>query len=351
MDYPPELNLKKILVTRTDRIGDMVLSTPVFSEIKKAFPEAEVTALCQPVTAPILRGNPNIDEIIVYDKRGAHRSFIKTILFAMQLRKQKFDCVVCLHPTNRVHIISFFAGIPLRVGYDKKMSFLLNKKISDKKYEGLKHESEYNFDLLEQIGIKKPEELRLYFDPCDEGRDELSCLLTEVSLRQNFVAMFTGSSCNSKIWPEEYFSDLADKVAEKYDCSIVLVGGAEDKARAERIKSMTKCECIDFSGRLSLKGLGSLFEKANLLISNDSGPAHIAAALDTPVISIFGRKNAGLSPKRWRPLGDKSWFLHKDVGCVSCLAHACQIDFKCLKSITPEDVLGIIEAHRDVFGF
>ena len=155
--------IQKILVTRTDRIGDVVLSTPVFPAIKRRYPKVCVAALVLKETEAIVRGNPWIDQVIVYDKKGRYRSWWQTIWFGWSLRKERFDLVIHLHPTNRVNIISWLARIPIRIGYQRKSHFLLTHVIEEKKWQGKKHEAEYNFDLLSLIDVPMPEQLELYF--------------------------------------------------------------------------------------------------------------------------------------------------------------------------------------------
>ncbi len=144
---------KKILIIRTDRLGDVILSTPVIENLKFAYPDAHIAFMCRPYTREVLEGNPYLDEVIVYDKYGKQKSFFNSIKFAFNLRKEKFDCVIILHPTNRVHMISYFAAIPYRIGWETKMSFFLTKKLPHRKHEGKKHEVEYTLDLIRSLGV------------------------------------------------------------------------------------------------------------------------------------------------------------------------------------------------------
>jgi ADP-heptose:LPS heptosyltransferase len=129
-------------------------------------------------------------------------------------------------------------------------------------------------------------------------------------------------------------------IKERYDYKIIVVGQENNKT----INYITRGHSVvNLAAKLSIAELGCLLHKSRLFISNDSGPVHIAAALDTPVISIFGRGDKGLSPQRWRPLAEHSFYLHKDVGCRQCLAHNCQRDFLCLRSIKPEEVFELMQ--------
>ena len=157
------LKIKRILVTRTDRMGDVVLSTPVFSAVKKRYPSCYLAVLVLKETEPIVSGNPWVDRIVVYDKNGKDHSWRRTVKFGFDLRREKFDVVIHLHPTNRVNIISWLAGISVRIGYRRKNHHLLTHTIQELKQEGKKHEAEYNFDLLALIDIPMPDPLELFF--------------------------------------------------------------------------------------------------------------------------------------------------------------------------------------------
>ena len=330
----------RILLTRTDRIGDVVLSTPAIKAVRDKYPDSHIAFMVRPYALDIVQGNPYLDEVIVYDKYGKQKSLLNTIKFARSLRKKEFDLAIMLHPTNRVHIISYVAGIPERVGYDRKLSFLLTKKVHHLKQEGKKHELEYTLDLLKEIGIEsKDKEL---FVPLHE-RDllKIESFLDEHHVGRDvpIIAINPGASCPSKRWSPKNFATLSDDLAGKYKARIVIVGDEINKEFAKQVEDEMIHEPINLSGRTTVGELTALFSKCKLFVSNDSGPVHIACAVGTPVISIFGRKDPGLSPERWGPRGEKSVFFHKDVGCTVCLAHNCKIGFKCLEAVTPSEVI------------
>ena len=335
---------KRILITRTDRLGDVALSTPVIRHMRKLYPDAYIAFMVKPENRDVVANNPHLDEVIIYDKRVSHKSFWNTVKFALRLRKKKFDTAVVLHPTNRVHIMLFLAGIPLRIGYDRKMGFFLTKRISHRKQEGGKHEVDYNFDLLKRSGfdIEKADR-RPYMVTADNDRRLVDSVQKDLGIGNNAIAIHAGASCPSKRWPPENFARAADILSEKYGCDIVLVGADETAKYSKLVASGMKHRAIDLTGMLLVGELAELLSRCRLFISNDSGPVHIAVAAGTPVVAIFGRKDPGLSPARWRPLGDRDAVLHKDVGCDTCLAHNCKIDFACLKAITADDVVRAAE--------
>ncbi|MBI4373071.1 MAG: lipopolysaccharide heptosyltransferase II [Candidatus Omnitrophica bacterium] len=340
----PLSGIKKILVSRTDRIGDVVLSTPVFRAIKEKYTNAYVAAMVLKETAPLVQGNPWIDEVIIYDKKGRHKSWWQTFLFGLDLRKKGFDVAIHLHATNRVNIISWLASIPLRIGYQVELGrhgrnhFLLTNVVREKKWQGEKHEAEYNFDLLTLLDIPKPERLELYFPLLESDIHALNQVLPK-DLNRQYMVFHPSASCISKRWSPERMAKVADRLVQNYDILPVIIGEGPGVFHAAQMQEFMQEKALNLAGKLSLGMLAWLLKRARLLISNDSGPVHIAAAVRTPVISIFGRNQPGLSPTRWKALSENSSFLQKDVGCVECLAHRCQIDFKCLKELKVEDVL------------
>ncbi len=334
----------RILLTRTDRIGDVVLSTPAIKAMRDKFPASYIAFMVRPYAKDIVEGNPYLDEVIIYDKYGKQKSLFGTIKFAFELRKKKFDRAFMLHPTNRVHLISYLAGIPERIGYDRKLAIFLTKKIPHLKENGKKHELEYTLDLLNSTGIEaKDKELFVPIHEKDIGKIEK--ILEEYHVGKNvpLVAVNPGASSVSKRWPAKNFASVCDSLAKKYKARILIVSNNKNTEFAKVLAIGMEYEPVNLAGRTTVGELAAMLSKCRLFISNDSGPVHIACAVGVPVISIFGRKNPGLSPKRWGPTGEKSVVLHKDVGCDPCFAEACKIGFKCLEAITPAEVLKAAE--------
>jgi len=314
---------KRILIIRTDRIGDVLLSTPAIRLLRKTYPDAHIALIVRPYTYPVVKNNHNLDEVIVYDKYHQQKGIIATIKFAFAIRKKKFDQVFILHPTNRAHWIAFLAGIKQRIGFSRKASFLLTDKVEDEKHRGDKHETQYIIDLITASGIKVPDNFntrRLILDVSPAERDWVKEYLANKGIgKEKIIIINPLASCRSKIWPKARFKEVSEKLTRHY---------------GETVRVIT----IERVSEFSLGELSALLEKSVLLISNDSAPVHIAVALSIPVVDIFGRSDPGLSPRRWGPLGKDDIILHKDAGCVKCRAHNCDKDFECLKAITVDEV-------------
>ena len=331
---------KNILIVRLDRLGDVLLSTPAIKSVRNAYPNSRISVMVRPYCEDVVRGNPYLDEVIIYDKGGKEKGISGNLSFILNLRRRNFDLALILHPTARSHIITFLSGIPERVGYDKKLGLLLTKKVPHAKQFGLRHEIDYTLDLLRYIGIEAPEK-ELYMPVRGASEEKVRNIFTENGLSENdiIIALNPAASCASKRWPEKKFAELGDKLADKYKVRIVIVSGAEDKVYADSVSRLMRSPSLNLSGITTVSDLASVLKRAALFISNDSGPVHMACALGRPVIAIFGRSDRGLSPKRWGPVGRSDVVLHKDVECHKCLAHNCKIGFKCLEAITVDDAL------------
>ncbi len=339
----------KVLIVRTDRIGDVVLSTPAITAARKAFPQAYIAMMVSPETQEIVKGNPHLNEIILYDKKARHKSFLGTLDFAMRLRKKKFDIAFILHGTVRVNLVCFLAGIARRVGYARgKMDFLLTDKLEYKKRLGEKHEIEYSLDVLRRAGIKA-EASPLAMTVRKKDEESVDKLLRESGLgAKKFAVLHPGASDISKMWPKEKFAGLADILIDKFGVGVVFVCSPEQADIGEEAIRSMKNKPVSLCGQTSLGELAALLKRASLFISNDSGPVHIACAVGAPVISIFSRNKKGLNPGRWAPLGKKTRVAHKDVGCAECLAHNCKKSFLCISSVSVEE---IVEKAKELLNF
>lgn len=335
---------RRILIARLDRLGDVVLSTPVIRHMRKLFPDAYIAFMVRPENRDVVENNPDLNETIFYDKSGSEKGWWGTLRFALSLRKHKFDTAVALHPSNRTHIIFFLAGIPARIGYDKKMGWMLTKKVRHVKHEGLMHESDYNFELLAKGGFRVLTYDRTpYIRTSDHDKMFVDYLQSRMGIGANIITFHPGASCPSKRWAPDRFAAAADLLGERYKAEIVIVGGKGAEKYGSRMSAAMKRKAFDLTGKTGVGALAELLARSRLFVSNDSGPVHVAVAMGTPVVTVFGRKDPGLSPRRWGPLGMRDIVLHKDVGCVTCLAHNCDKGFKCLVAVTVEDVVRAAE--------
>ncbi len=305
---------KRILVVRLDRIGDVVLTTPVIQHLREAYPQACIAMMVRPVCRELLEGNPALNDVIDYDKDGAHHGWLSTIRFARGLRRYRFDTAIVVHPTRRSHWIVWLVGIPRRIGYDRKDGWLLTHRLPHRKQEGERHEAEYAMELLQVLGLASSGPLRPFVPVASQRRQEVDQWLAQhgIAAGQMLVAIHPSASCISKRWMPERFAQVADQLIETHNVHVVLIAGSGDDARnAEAVEGAMRHRPINVAGQLSLGELAALLSRCRLLISNDSGPVHVAAAVGTPVVALFGRAQPGINAARWRPLGPRHIVLDK----------------------------------------
>ena len=336
--------LKRILVVRPDRIGDVLLSTPALSALRRALPDAFIAVLVAPHAYEIVELNPYVDRVLVIDKKGRHRGIVGMAMLVKELKREQFDMALVLHGTRRLHLALFWARIPTRIGYNRKWGFLLTRRLKDVKPHGEKHETEYSLDLLRQVGLRI-QNAPVLLPTTAESDQTIDRFLKDegVAVGETVVVLHPGASSPSKRWMAQRFAQLADRLIQKRGLRLVVICGPQDVATGRAVLQAMHSRGIDACGKLSLREVGSLLKRSCLLISNDSGPVHAAVGVGTPVISIFGRSQPGLSQNRWRPLGPRDVALQKDVGCVVCLADDCQIDFECLKALSVDEVFEAAE--------
>lgn len=301
--------VKKILVVRNDRFGEFLLNIPALAALKKYFSLAKITLIVRPEVEELAKRIPSVDDILVWDSLIRH-CFLEKIRLLKEIMLRKFDLAIMLNPSKEFNIITYLSGIPLRLGYDRKGGFMLNYKIEDKKSQGSKHEVDYNLELIKVIGID--------FDSSDisfpleiRKEDFPDLRLAELGLDSgNFIVMHPWASNRDKEWPITNYRELFVKLSCDFGLKCVLVGGKEEVKRAEEFRK--DLPLIDVTAKTTLIELAGLLKRSKLLVTNDSGPMHLAVAVGTPVAAIFRKSPASVSAKRWGPIGRSSIVIEND---------------------------------------
>lgn len=300
---------KNILIVRTDRIGDVVLTTPAIRALRQAYPQARISILVSPATKDLVEGNPDLDEVLVDDRLKEHKGPFGFLKLVYCLRRKKFDLAIIFHTKKRTNLTCFLAGIPARIGYkNNKFGFLLTHPLTDTRHEGKKHEVQYCLDVLDELGVTAAHPWDLYVPVKKEAQQwvEQFCRENRIGPLDRLIAIHAGASDPSRRWPENRFAAIIDKLIEDYSGKIVVIGAAEIRKVTKEIISLAHHPVLDLTGMITISQLVSLLKRCDLLVSNDSGPVHVAAAVGTPVISIFTRNQPGINPERWRPLAKNS---------------------------------------------
>ncbi len=340
-------NYSNILVVRTDRIGDVVLTTPAMRAIKEKFPQSRLTVLVAPLTYDLLYGLPWIDEIMVDDRAGLNKGIGGFFHLVHSLRYKKFDLAVVYHTKRRTNLMCFLAGIPNRMGYrNSKYGFLLNRPVQDERHHGRKHEMSYCLELLTGLGIK-PVNRDLEIAVHDQSERWVLDFLKGKGVEEShhLYLIHPAASDPAKQWPKEHFAELIDEIARKDgNARFIIVGGRENQPTARSIQNKADTEVLDTSGQLTIRRLVSLIRHSHMLISNDSGPVHIAAAVQTPVVSIFTRNQPGINPERWQPLGERTRVVSVAPDAGTDFSKARPYDPKSMQQIPVRDVIAAVDS-------
>ena len=318
-----------ILIIHTAFIGDIVLSTALISKLKEKYPDSDIYYLTTPLGKEILKNNPKIKEVIIYDKRGKDKGFGAFISFVRKIRNLKIDVCLTPHRYLRSSVLSLLSGAKIRVGYDiANLSFVFNKKI---KYDKTKHEVEKLLSFVDDD--TKRFELEMY--PNEKNKLKIDTLVKNLSENKKIILIAPGSKWFTKKWPEEYFKILIQNLAKRDDLLIIITGGKEEK----EIELDLDSKVLDLRGEISLLELAELTKRASLVVSNDSAPIHITSAFpNTRIIGIFGPtvKEFGFFP--WSK--NSKVFEIDGLYCRPCAIHggnSCpEKHFRCMKEITPD---------------
>lgn len=285
----------------------MVLTTPALRAIRKSFVHAQLTLMVSPGTVDLVKDHPYIDDLLIDDRAGEFKGTLGFLQLCRRIRSYQFDLVIVFHSKTRYHLACFLAGIPLRLGYKSdKWGLLLNKTVPDTRMLGVKHEAQYCLDLVKTIGV---EEDGLALCVTHQEQAELwAAQWIETHVPKGFQLMVIHPSASdlTRLWPAEYFAELIDKINKRYLVKIVLIGQGHAGDIATAISSHVKSSVINLTNQCSLAQTCSLIARSNLVVSHDSGPVHLAVALEIPTVCIFLRNQPGINPTRWRPLGVNS---------------------------------------------
>jgi len=335
--------IKKIFIIPLYRIGDTMVSIPVFRALKESLPEAEITVLANSYSEALFKRIPYVDRVITY---RAQDSFLKRYKIIKKFREVKFDLGIDL--TYDYTVTNAWLLSSLKADYTVgsniyKRGFLFNRPVEPLKRN--LHMVEILLGIVESIEVKT-ENKNLQLNISNRDKEEINLILSKESVGVNdcLVGIHPGAFYPTQKWPYERWSQVADKIIEKYSVKIILLGGAKEKKALEIIKTSMQKEAIVFSGQ-SLELLLAAIERCNLFLCNNSGPLHIACAVDTKTISTMGPTIAC----KWWPRGEGHIVLRKDLPCIACNSGTCRIGtVDCMQQITTDDMLEAVVKQLDV---
>lgn len=340
-DIAPFYARERILIVEVNWLGDVLFSTPSIRAIRKTHPGAYIAALVVPRCKDVLLGNNYLDEVIVLDEQGCHRGFWGRLKLIHDLKMRRFNTVYFFHRSFSRALCCFLAGIRKRIGYyTKKRGFLLTDKILHP--DEPCHRADLYYYVVMKDMIPRQERYCDFFIS-GEDRSYVDQFLQSrgITKDQGVVVFHVGGNWDLKLWPEEYFAELADRIVEKYHYYVVISGTEKDLPRAQTIAGLARHKPVIACGLTNMKQLGALFQAGDFVVSADSGPLHVAAAAKAKIAALFGPT----SPQTTGPLasGDCLLLLRKDVHCITpCYNLKCP-DNVCMKALTPDLVFNEVE--------
>ena len=333
---------KNLLIIRTDRIGDVVLSLPLAEIVKKHFPNCRVTYLLRKYTECLAWNHPYIDGILLLKETNGKPLIFENVNI---LRKNNFDACVMVYPTFQTAAIAFLSGIKNRIGTGYRWySFLFNHKIFEHRKYAEKHELEYNVNLLKAFGINERVsrgDIQFYLKQNPDSEIKIDRLLSENEIDpvKPIVIIHPGSGGSAIDLPIEKFKKLVEMLSAADNASLIITGLQSEKQLCDQLIINEKIK--NFSGKLSLSEMIALTARSKVFISNSTGPIHIAAALKKSTVGFYP-KILSCSSNRWGPYSNTAKIFVPSIDCKNCTREQCE-RLNCMSSIKIEEVFSEVQ--------
>jgi heptosyltransferase-1 len=332
---------KHIMLIRLSSVGDVILATPLAKKLRECYPRARISWLVDRSYVDLVFTNPYLDSVVVFDHKGSHRGLSGIRRLARELGT--VDLLIDLQHKLRSVLVSWFIWPKNRQVLNRRnKSTLFRALINHDPVLLAPHQVERNMKPLQDIGLTCDEIGQPLLKTSNQNCRQAEVVMNTLADKTPRVAIFPGSRHATKQWPVEYVIELADRCRQQ-GLQVALMGGQQESALIAQIaaKMRNKPNMVHSNGSLGL--LAALIERCDLVVSPDSGPAHMAAALGVPTLVLFGPT----SPERWAPRGENVQLIHLDLDCSPCSNHGnkkCRRgQHECLRAIEPKTVFEQVE--------
>ncbi len=336
---------RRILVIKLRATGDVVLATPVIENLKRRFPRARLSFLTEEASADVLRWNPLLDELIVLPLRrwsslGIRDSWREQVRFYRNLRRRRFDLAIDLFGNPRSALLTRLTGAPERVGF----AFRVRRRayttvVTPSGQPG--HEVLFHLEALEALDIPVATDRPRVAVPGTADRKAEAWLREHAPDARTLIGLNPGGGWAIKRWPPESFGSLADALIDEYGADVLILWGPGEEERVARVTGSMRNRPLVLP-MATLAELGAFLKRCGLLVSNDSAPMHMAAAMNVPTVGIFGPTD----PRAQGPWGDGHGVVRKEsVDCLGCNRIKCPIGNICMTTLEPGEVLEKIRAY------
>jgi len=313
-------------------IGDAVMATPALGAIRATFPGAHVAIVANPLVAELFSFHPDCDQVVRFNKQASHAGMRGFWKFCRELHADGYDLAILLQNAFEAAVMAALSGIPRRAGYrtDGRGLLLTNGVPAVDKKHGL-HHVDYYLQMLGQLGITGGTgRLRLALTDEERGR------AVERLGDGEWLAINPGASYGAaKRWIPERFAAVAEGLAAEFGVRVVLTGGPGELEIGRDIEKAMKCPPVNLIGHTSVRELMAILAHCRLVVTNDSGPMHIAAAFGVPIIAIFGSTDHTTTS----PLADNCRIVRSGAECSPCMLRECPTDHHCMTNVSAEDAM------------
>ncbi len=335
--------IERILVRGPNWLGDAVMSEPAIRGLRRLYPDASISLLVKPAVAELFHGHPALNEVLRYDAQGRHAGLMGKWALAGELRRQRFQLAVLLQNAFEAAVLAALAGIPRRWGYATDgRGFLLTEPVAPPDRSALIHQVRYYWNLLRPWGLTgEPTAPMLTTSPSEDHALAGRLAESGILAADTVIGINPGSTYGrAKRWLPERFAETADRLRQEVEHSggsraaILLLGARGEEALGREIAARVSGRTAVLSGATTVRELMAAVKRCTLLVTNDTGPMHIAAAFGVPVVAVFG-------PTDWRttsPFGEIHRVVRQPVDCAPCLLRECPIDHRCMTRVTVEQV-------------
>ena len=350
---------EKILVRVPNWIGDAVMCLPALMDIRECFVKANMTILARPAVAEMLRGQSGIDDVLIFEHQTNHRGLSGRLRLSQVIRKRAFDMAVLFQNAFEAAVLASLASIPTRIGYATDgRGWLLSQAVQRPVQQSF-HQTRYYQQLAQAVTDEpsKDRSPKLVVSEYDQQICEAKFPEVFVPSESLLIGINPGSIYGSaKRWLPERFAELGDQVVsqvrdgfpEYSSVRCLIMGGKGEEALGMQIAERMSSQPVVLSGKTSIRELMCIMKRCMLLVTNDTGPMHIAQALGVPIVAIFGSTN----PEATCPYGGAQSLVHTNVRCAPCLLRACPIDHRCMTGVSTEQVmLAVMEQIRGISVF
>lgn len=319
------------------------MTTPAIRGIRRNFPRAKISMLAKSWVAPLFTACPDVDEIILYDEIAGSCRRLAPLQIGRRLRPYRFDCAILLQNAFEAAVIALAAGIPIRIGYRRDgRGALLTHPIPLSNAMGQKHQTHYYLNILSSLGLKTfGTDLSLTLT--DEAHLRADRLLRQCALTRDdiLVGLNPGAAFGpAKQWPARRFAQLADRIQKTFSVRILIFGGPADRPLGEHLIHQMSGPAVNLAGMTRLDETAALISRCRLMITNDSGLMHVAAAVGAPVAAVFGSTD----PAATGPLSPLARVVRHPLPCSPCCKPECpKGHLACMKNIDVETVFKAAE--------